>query len=53
MLDMLPPRVPDYESLDQLRPCPACGSLRWWFDGAAWRCWRREAPGDLAVVNVN
>jgi hypothetical protein len=28
---MLPLRIRGYESMDNLKPCPACGSLRWWF----------------------
>jgi hypothetical protein len=38
---MRPLRVPG-ESMDELQPCSICGSLRWWFDGEAWRYWRCE-----------
>jgi hypothetical protein len=42
-----------YEEMDKLTPCPACGSLRYWFDGQEWRCWRCVPPPYENVIRVD
>ena len=26
-------------AVEDLTPCPACGSRKWWYDGQEWQCW--------------
>ena len=42
-----------YEDMDKLTACPVCGSLRYWFDGAEWRCWNCAPPPYENVVRVD
>jgi hypothetical protein len=39
-----------YEDVERLRPCAACGSLPYWFDGRDWRCDECE-PSALEVAD--
>jgi hypothetical protein len=42
-----------YDEADKLRPCTACGSRRYWFDGEVWQCWNCVRPPSENQIRVD